>query len=261
MPLDQTPDDDAELPTPGPPEGHVSFSVADLNAARFIRCFVAGTISKADLAQLLSYLKSVVVKEFGSNLSEVERESATERALEQAFLARKSFRGEAQFTTWLYPVARSAACLIYRKRRTFPTVSAEAMEDQGPDLTDPRDCQREAELEIILAQVMRARLTPAEARAFDLCRRQGYSNIEAAEREGTTPGAIASRLAGAIVKLRRFFDEEYHWGRNVPADGRARPTKRPGRLVPGGQFEYAFTDSVSDPAPGPAAREVESVTV
>jgi len=259
--LDQTPDDDAELPTPSLPDGRVPFSLADLNADRFVRCFMAGTISKADLAQLLSYLKSVVVKEFGSNLSEVERESATERALEQAYLARKSFRGESQFTTWLYPVARFAARLIYRKRRTFPTVSAEAIEDQGPEMADPRDRQREAELEIILAQVMRARLTPAEARAFDLCKRQSYSNIEAAEREGTTPGAMASRLAGAIVKLRCFFDEEYHWGRNVPADGRALRTKRPERPVREGQFEYAFTDGVSDPAPGSAAREVESVTV
>lgn len=260
MPLDQT-DDDAELPLTDPADRCVTFMLDELNTVRFVQRFRDGTISKLELAKLLAYLRSVVIKNFNDNLSEAERESATERALEQAFLARKTFRGESKFTTWLNPIAKAAACFIYRKNRAHPTVSAEGIEDQGLDLADPRDRQGEAEMEIILAQVMQTRLTPAEARAFDLCRRQGLSNIEAAEREGTTPGAIASRLAGAIDKLRRFFEEEYHWGRNVPSDGRARRTERPARPSPVKTFEYAFQDSAPMPVSAVPTREVGSVTV
>lgn len=70
-----------------------------------------------------------------------DREDLFQEIVFQLWRSRAGFRGEAQFSTWLYRVALSTAITLYRKRKPSITYTADVPDRQ--ELAQEPDEQRE----------------------------------------------------------------------------------------------------------------------
>lgn len=117
--------------------------------------------------------------------------------------AMRDFRGEASISTWLYTVARNH-CI--RKRRTRagapthvePLDGARAIAESGPDPERQAAAQETwTQVEAALAE-----LGPEAREVIVLRDIEGLSAAEVAQIQGTSVGAVKSRLHRARVELR-----------------------------------------------------------
>ena len=129
---------------------------------------------------------------------------AVQDAFVQAYLKLGSFRGDAQFYTWLYRIAMNMA--IGRRRRRRPTLSVDAArEDAGVEPLDdhagPVACALSAEEAATVQQAL-ARLGDQQRKILVLREIDGASYEELAEILELPVGTVRSRLFRARIQLR-----------------------------------------------------------
>jgi RNA polymerase sigma-70 factor, ECF subfamily len=141
-----------------------------------------------------------------------DSEDALQEGLLSALRHIAQFKGNSQFSTWLFSIVRNSALAKLRKQRAHPSVS---IEDQSSDeeaepvpaeiLADPRpDPERgceQTELSCQFAQTLEG--LPANYRAIiRLCDFEGFSGKEAAQRLGLTVSALKAQHHRARLAVR-----------------------------------------------------------
>jgi len=141
-----------------------------------------------------------------------DSEDALQDGLVSALRHIGQFKGNSQFSTWLFSIIRNSALAKLRKQRAHPCVSIDdqASEDDtdlsAPEMpADPRpDPERrcaQAELSSQFAQTLDG--LPANYRAIiRLCDFEGFSGKEAAERLGLTVSALKAQHHRARLAIR-----------------------------------------------------------
>jgi RNA polymerase sigma-70 factor (ECF subfamily) len=135
------------------------------------------------------------------------REDATDLvqdAFVQAYAKLQTFRGAAQFYTWLYRIAMNLALSHRRKRR--PTVSVDDFKQRlGEEPADPSDGpQRQLDLqeEVQQVQVALARLGSEHRQILVLREIEGCSYESISEILELPVGTVRSRLFRARMQLK-----------------------------------------------------------
>jgi RNA polymerase sigma-70 factor (ECF subfamily) len=141
-----------------------------------------------------------------------DSEDALQDGLLSALHHIDQFKGNAQFSTWLYSIIRNSALAKLRRQRAHPLISiddqssegdfeiaqAEIPTDSGPD---PEYACAQAELSHIFARTLDC--LPAHYRAIILlCDFEGFSGKEAAERLGLTVSALKAQHNRARSAIR-----------------------------------------------------------
>lgn len=155
-------------------------------------------------------------------------EDAAEVAQESFIAAYRNlakFRGDAQFSSWVYRIAANYALMRLRHRKVVSAVESPLEEQEGPTFNDrgslvdqaaPWDA-RGAEGQVLDAELRRAievastSLADEYREVFVLRDLEGLSYEEIAELTQSTIPAIKSRLHRARLSMRaaidRFYDE------------------------------------------------------
>ncbi len=141
-----------------------------------------------------------------------DSEDALQDGLLSALRHIGQFKGNSQFSTWLFSIIRNSALAKLRKQRAHPSVS---MDDQGSEEenelgpqempADPRpDPERgcaQAELSYLFAQTLEG-LPPNYRAIIRLCDFEGFSGKEAAQRLGLTVSALKAQHHRARLAIR-----------------------------------------------------------
>ncbi len=141
--------------------------------------------------------------------SAADAEEVAQETFLKAWRALAGFRGEAQFSTWLFRITVNEAnrrLARDARQRTLPIDDAAL---QIPDLgKGPAARVEEAELEGFLERCV-AELPPGYRAAVVLRDIEGLTNEEAAEVLGLELANFKSRLHRARMAIRRRVEEEY----------------------------------------------------
>lgn len=157
--------------------------------------------------------------------SSADAEEVAQETLLKAWRGLPKFRGEAQFSTWLYRIAvnEGKRKLSHEARRR--TLPIDDVVDDVPDLTEgPAALAESAELEAYLDRCI-AEL-PAHYRSAVVLRDvEGLTNEEAADVLGLELRNFKSRLHRGRMAIRRRLEDFY--GAQVPPPRfRLRPHRR-----------------------------------
>ena len=129
-------------------------------------------------------------------------------AMLRVWRALGSYRKQASFSTWVYRVATNT-CLDYlRKKKTRPSVSLDAMEDDGFSPSDAsgdpvQQSEAAARKRTLAAGI--ASLPPDMRAALVLRDVQGFSYEEVSDILDTPLGTVKSRINRAREKLRSIL--------------------------------------------------------
>ncbi|GBD12000.1 ECF RNA polymerase sigma factor SigW [bacterium HR23] len=137
-----------------------------------------------------------------------EAEDAAQETFLSALRAWKTFRGQAQVSTWLYRIAVNACLQRLRRRQREQWLS-----DAGQDIpTWQGDPQRAVERSELLRRIQEglARLPPHLRVAVVLRDVQGLSTEEASKIVGVSLPAFKARLHRGRVLLRQFLEPFLH---------------------------------------------------
>jgi RNA polymerase sigma-70 factor (ECF subfamily) len=115
----------------------------------------------------------------------------------------RSFRGDAQFSTWLHRIALNAC---YRALRVRPTL----LLDEVPEPSAPHDPARAGETAALRDRLAWAlgRLPPEQREAVALRELSGLEYAEIAELTGVELGTVKSRIARGRSALRELLIAE-----------------------------------------------------
>lgn len=131
-----------------------------------------------------------------------------QEAMLRVWRALGSYRGQASFTTWIYRIAANTCLDALRKKRTRPSVSLDALADDGfmpQDTTgDPVTRAETAARREALASGISA-LPPDMRAALVLRDVQGFSYEEVAAILDTPLGTVKSRINRSREKLRSIL--------------------------------------------------------
>jgi len=141
-----------------------------------------------------------------------DSEDALQDGLHSALRHIDKFKGNSQFSTWLFSIVRNSALANLRKQRAHPAVSMDdrALENDNemsvvkapidPE-PDPERACAQAELSYLFAQTLES--LPANYRAIiRLCDFEGFSGREAALRLGLSVSALKAQHSRARRALR-----------------------------------------------------------
>lgn len=107
---------------------------------------------------------------------------------------------------WVYTIARNAARMRLRRRRSRPVKDGDAdPHEPGAPLAAPP--LGAGHVERIAVDQCFARLEPDEAELLAAAFFDGYSHAEIAARDGAPLGTVKSRIRRALLKLREFLEE------------------------------------------------------
>lgn len=148
-----------------------------------------------------------------------DSEDALQDGLLSALRHIDQFKGNAQFSTWLYSIARNSALAKLRSQRAHPFISMddlssdaefdpdkiEAATDSGPD---PEECCAQAELAAIFGRTLEC-LPPRYRAIIHLCDFEGFSGKEAAEQLGLTVSALKSQHNRARSAIRQSLGAQF----------------------------------------------------
>ncbi len=129
-----------------------------------------------------------------------------------AYQALESFKGDAQFFTWLYRIAVNTAISLRRKRRVLARIDTTGKEG-GLEPADPSDLARpghaieQAEEEAKLYRAL-ARLSSEHRTVLVMKELEGQKYEDMAETLGVPIGTIRSRLHRARLELRELLERE-----------------------------------------------------
>ncbi|HEX4292832.1 MAG TPA: sigma-70 family RNA polymerase sigma factor [Rhizomicrobium sp.] len=116
----------------------------------------------------------------------------------EAWRAIASFRGESQFSTWLYRIAYSRFLMSARKRKP---------DEQLDDWQGEAPSGEGAALARIDLERAFAKLSPPESAALTLCFALGLSNTEAAEALDMPLGTLKSHVLRGRDKLKALLGD------------------------------------------------------
>lgn len=134
-------------------------------------------------------------------------EDVAQETFVRAWRALPSFRGEAQFSTWLYRIAVNEANRLLAREARRELVSYEDVMMQVPDLTADTPARAESsetrrQIELLVAEL------PGHYRAAVVLRDvEGLTNEEAADLLGLDVRNFKSRLHRGRMALRRRLEE------------------------------------------------------
>lgn len=178
-----------------------------------------------------------------------------------AYQSLHSFKGDAEFFTWLYRIAFNTAISLKRKKR--PTVSLESQTgDTGHDPTDPSEYVKpgaaleRTEDERQLNEAV-GRLSPEHREVLLMKDIEGLKYEEIAELLGVPIGTIRSRLHRARLELRDLlvpFEERGTDEQEVPK-GLTEPEEPDTPVAP--QKGVAETEDRQAPTPSRRARRAD----
>lgn len=142
-----------------------------------------------------------------------DSEDALQDGLLSAVRHIDQFKGNAQFSTWLFSIVRNSALANLRKQRTHPTVSIDdqllendsemaAVKAPIDSALDPERNCAQAELSCLFAQTLES--LPANYRAIiRMCDFEGFTGREAALRLGLSVSALKAQHHRARRALRK----------------------------------------------------------
>ncbi len=131
-----------------------------------------------------------------------------QEAMLRIWRALGSYRGQASFSTWVYRIATNTCLDLMRKRKSRPSVSLDALADDGympPDDTgDPeRYAESNARRRALTDGI--AALQPDMRAALVLRDVQGFSYEEVAQILDTPLGTVKSRINRARERMRSIL--------------------------------------------------------
>jgi RNA polymerase sigma-70 factor (ECF subfamily) len=156
-----------------------------------------------------------------------DSEDALQDGLLSALRHIHQFKGNSQFSTWLFSIIRNSALAKLRKRRAHVFISAdeqalgedaelavpEVLADPGPD---PERACGQAELSYLFSRALE-QLPPNYRAIIRLCDFEGYSGREAARRLGLTVSALKAQHHRARQAIRQslgaHFSRRDGWSR------------------------------------------------
>lgn len=134
-----------------------------------------------------------------------DAEDAVQEILMRAARGLEGFRGQSQFSTWLYRLAHNTCMDCYRRRQRWHSrvvLDPELLMDQateGPEAGWEQEFSRE------LVERAMQQLSPGQRELITLRDRQAYSNAEVANALGLDIGTMKARLHRARSALRRHL--------------------------------------------------------
>jgi RNA polymerase sigma-70 factor (ECF subfamily) len=137
------------------------------------------------------------------------KRDASEDLVQEVFLRvlkyRHTYRGESQFTVWMYRIARNAWVDHFKKsKREVPFNE----EDDEPISTDPNPSENlEDRQKIACLRTALARLNPEKREVLVLSRYQNMKYEEIAGLLGCAVGTVKARVHRAIKDLREIYCE------------------------------------------------------
>lgn len=196
--------------------------------SRLIESVLAGR--HEDFHDLIApYRRGVYLTAYDIVQVEADAEEVTQEAFLKAFRALRSFRGESQFSTWLFRIAVNEARMKLRKRREVPLETVFPDEDNESDyaptmLADWREIPSDALLRDETRRLVResiADLPEMYREVLTLRDVNGKNILETSEILGISVGNTKVRLLRARLMLRDIFVERT----------RRKPKQRPSRGV------------------------------
>ena len=139
-------------------------------------------------------------------LSHADADDVVAESFLRAFLSRGSFRGEARFATWLFTIVRNQAVDVMRAESRRARHETAAGSRKGPPPDGPERSARGKERHAAVAGALAA-LAAEDRAALSLVTAGGLSYREAAEVEGISLSALASRVFRARRGLRRHLSQ------------------------------------------------------
>jgi RNA polymerase sigma-70 factor (ECF subfamily) len=114
--------------------------------------------------------------------------------------ARHTYQPSRPLEPWLYAIARNVAA--DHARRYWTRTRLERVLEEIPEQTEHSDLRSEPSLENAMAQ-----LPEQQREAFSMLKLEGLSIEQAADRAGTSQGALRVRAHRAYKTLRRLIGE------------------------------------------------------
>lgn len=138
-------------------------------------------------------------------------EDLLQDAFLQAFRRIHTFRGDSQFSTWLYRIAVNAVLMYFRRCKTNPLANAEtdADSEEEEQVHNERFYAEDLRLSHSVQRIELERaiqlLPPGYRIMFILHDLEGYEHAEIASLLGCTPGNTKSQLFKARRRLREIL--------------------------------------------------------
>lgn len=141
-----------------------------------------------------------------------DSEDALQDGLVSALRHIDQFKGNSQFSTWLFSIIRNSALAKLRRQRAHPTVSIDDADNENdfdpglpevpidPGLDPERECAQ-SELSHQFARTLEG-LPPNYRAIIRLCDFEGFSGKEAAQQLGLTVSALKAQHHRARVAIR-----------------------------------------------------------
>ena len=148
-----------------------------------------------------------------------DSEDALQDGLLSALRHLDQFKGNSQFSTWMFSIVRNSALAKLRKRRSHPMLSLdepqmeEDTESTPTDLAadprpDPERACAQSELSHLFARTLSG-LPPHYRAIIRMCDFEGFSGKEAAQRLGLTVSALKAQHHRARLALRECMGDQF----------------------------------------------------
>jgi len=142
-------------------------------------------------------------------LRQTGRRDASEDLVQEVFLRmlkyRQSYRGESQFTVWMYRIARNSWVDYYKKAKRELPWDEDADEPISDDPNPNDDLEESQKLSQLRAAL--AKLSPEKREVLVLSRFQDMKYEEIAELLGCAVGTVKARVHRAIKDLKDIYLE------------------------------------------------------
>jgi RNA polymerase sigma-70 factor, ECF subfamily len=161
-------------------------------------------LQEKEFIELLNRHQNIIHKICNIYMDEkADKEDLFQEITLQAWKAYKNFRGDAQFSTWLYRVALNTAITFYRKeKRQVPTLNT----DQFPEEIEPFNPVEE-QLQAMYRAI--AQLSKID-KALIMLYLEDYSYIDIGEMLGITANNVAVKMNRLKTKLKEETSKYYH---------------------------------------------------
>jgi RNA polymerase sigma-70 factor (ECF subfamily) len=142
-----------------------------------------------------------------------DAQDVVQEAFLNAYQSLNSFKGDAQFFTWLYRIAVNTAISLKRKQRVALTLRTGRSDAEGHEPTDPSDESRpehaleKAEQERRIHDAL-SRLSPEHRTVLVLKDMEGQKYETMAEILQVPIGTVRSRLHRARLELRELLERD-----------------------------------------------------
>jgi len=156
--------------------------------------------------------------------SEDEARDAAQEAFLKAYKGLPAFKGEAQFSSWLYRIAVNLCRDRLRRRKGKTLVSLEALEEAGPVIATREPGAHELVQQLDLRRAVRraiAELCEEQREVVILKEYQGLTFLEIAQALDLPVSTVKTRLYRGLGQLRiRLESDGVREGAAVPAPAR-----------------------------------------